>query len=235
MNVLSLTRRAPVPVPPSMTVVDAAKIMDEAGVGALLVVDEGRLVGIVTDRDIVVRGVARRVPHDARIDGLMTTHVLTIAATASPEEAHRIFREHPVRRLPVLDGDDIFGVLSIDDLLVRSADQLGDLVRPIADEITNPHHEAALPMSRADAVPRAGAVPEQEAPEPLRARPGDKLIVHGRTVGHGRRDAEILEVRSPLGDPPFFVRWSDTGHVSFIYPGPDAEVQHLGAQPAARD
>lgn len=234
MNVLSLTRRAPVTVSPSTPVVDAAKIMDETGVGALLVVDEGRLVGIVTDRDIVVRGVARRVPQDARIDGLMTTHVLTIAATASPEEAHRVFREHPVRRLPVLDGDDVFGVLSVDDLLVRSAEQLADLVRPIADEIAHPRHEAALPMPRADAAPPEAAAAGYEAARPLRARPGDRLVVHGRTVGHGRRDAEILEVRSPLGDPPFFVRWSDTGQVSFIYPGPDAEVHHLGAQPAGR-
>lgn len=57
---------------------------------------------------------------------------------------------------------------------------------------------------------------------------GDRLIVHGLHVDDPERDAEILEVRGENGAPPYVVRWSDTGHEAFVFPGPDAVVQHLG-------
>ncbi len=59
---------------------------------------------------------------------------------------------------------------------------------------------------------------------------GDRLIVHSQHVDEPVRDAEVLEVRHADGSPPYLVRWSDTGHVGLLYPGPDAEVHH-GGQP----
>jgi hypothetical protein len=56
---------------------------------------------------------------------------------------------------------------------------------------------------------------------------GDRLVVHGLHVGDHVRDAEILEVRHEDGSPPYLVRWSDDGHESLVFPGPDAEVQHF--------
>jgi hypothetical protein len=60
----------------------------------------------------------------------------------------------------------------------------------------------------------------------MHAQPGDTLVVHRPTTQQHDRTGEIVEVSSPAGDPPFGVRWSGTGHVSVIYPGPDAEVRH---------
>lgn len=56
---------------------------------------------------------------------------------------------------------------------------------------------------------------------------GDRLIVHGAHVGDVGRDGEILEVRGTDGGPPYVVRWSDTGHEGFVFPGPDTVVHHF--------
>lgn len=59
------------------------------------------------------------------------------------------------------------------------------------------------------------------------AEVGDRLVVHSTHLDGPVRDAEIVAVRHPDGTPPYVVRWSDTGHESLVYPGPDAEVQHF--------
>ena len=59
---------------------------------------------------------------------------------------------------------------------------------------------------------------------------GDRLVVHSQHLDGPVRDGEIVDVRGPEGSPPFLVRWSDTGHESLIFPGPDASVEHSGAK-----
>ncbi|MFJ5708243.1 DUF1918 domain-containing protein [Streptomyces sp. NPDC093105] len=61
----------------------------------------------------------------------------------------------------------------------------------------------------------------------LWARVGDRLIVGGATVGHEGRDGEIVGLHHADGTPPYDVRWSDTGRVTLVFPGPDAHVQHF--------
>ena len=61
----------------------------------------------------------------------------------------------------------------------------------------------------------------------LRASPGDRLVIKGHQTGDPGRDAEILEVLGPDGEPPYVVRWEEDGHVSELYPGSDAYVQHF--------
>lgn len=60
------------------------------------------------------------------------------------------------------------------------------------------------------------------------AKVGDRLVIKNLHVGEAVRDGEILEVRHEDGSPPYTVRWEDTGHVSLVFPGPDAVIQHLG-------
>jgi hypothetical protein len=61
----------------------------------------------------------------------------------------------------------------------------------------------------------------------LRAEPGDRLVIRGHHQGEPERDAEVLEVLGENGAPPYLVRWQDDGHVSRLYPGSDAYVEHL--------
>ena len=60
----------------------------------------------------------------------------------------------------------------------------------------------------------------------LHAAAGDRIIVHGTHVDDPTRDAEVLEVRGDNGEPPYVVRWDDTGQEAFFFPGPDAVVHH---------
>ncbi len=64
------------------------------------------------------------------------------------------------------------------------------------------------------------------------ARKGDRLVVPSAHVGGPVRDAEIVGVRHPDGSPPYDVRWSDTGHEGYVFPGPDAHIEHQQDEPA---
>ena len=58
----------------------------------------------------------------------------------------------------------------------------------------------------------------------MKAKVGDRLVVHGAHVDDAWRDGEILEVHGDDGDPPFLVRWADNGHESIVFPGPGTQV-----------
>ena len=56
---------------------------------------------------------------------------------------------------------------------------------------------------------------------------GDRIIIRGHRVGEPDRDCEVIEVRDPDGDPPYMVRWEESGHETLLFPGPDAVVEHF--------
>jgi hypothetical protein len=61
----------------------------------------------------------------------------------------------------------------------------------------------------------------------MRASVGDRIVIEGHRVGEPVRDCEVIEVRGTDGGPPYIVRWEDSDHESFFFPGPDATVQHF--------
>ena len=146
MRTIEAIRRSAVAVHTDQTVAEAAAAMDASGVGALCVIDGDRLVGIVTDRDLTRRALARKLPADARVDSVMTTPVLSIDADADLRDAFPLLRANAVRRLPVVrDGERLVGMITADDLLVDLVADLGDLVRPVAAEVLFGHHDSAVP------------------------------------------------------------------------------------------
>lgn len=147
MKTLETVRRWGVSVAPDATIRDAARLMDEAGVGALAVVDRAELVGIVTDRDIVRRAVALGYPLDARIDSVMTAPAVTIDAAADLHEAYALFRTHAVRRLAVVRDGRFVGMVSVDDLLIDLAADLSDLARPVTAEVLFAHRDGMAPAT----------------------------------------------------------------------------------------
>jgi len=148
MRARDAIRRSGVAIGPSQTVQQAASIMERAGVGALAVVDEGRLVGIVTDRDLVRRVMARGLPADARVDAVMSMPVVTIDADADLHDAFKVFRTHGNRRLPLVQEGRFVGMLSVDDLLIDLAGDLADLARPVTAETIFGHHDSSVPATR---------------------------------------------------------------------------------------
>jgi CBS domain-containing protein len=122
---------APETVTPETTLADAAKVMERADIGDVLVVDgTGQLRGIVTDRDIAIRAVAEgRDPNTTTVGEIMTPTVETISSAATVQEAIQTMRRHDIRRLPVVDGGSPIGVVSLGDLAMSPGSQsvLADL------------------------------------------------------------------------------------------------------------
>jgi len=146
MRAIDRIRRSGVGIGPDHTIRQAAQVMEQSGVGTLAVIDAGRLVGVVTDRDLVRRAVARDLPLDVRVDSVMTTPVVAIDANADLHDAFDVFRSHPLRRLAVVDGVGNFvGMISLDDLLIDLASDLAALVRPLSAEIDTAQHDSPVP------------------------------------------------------------------------------------------
>jgi CBS domain-containing protein len=147
MRTIETIHRSGVGIGPHQTIREAAEIMASFGVGSLAVLDQNRLVGIVTDRDLVRRCLARGIEPGARVDSAMTTPVVTIEAAADVHDAFGLFRTHAVRRLAVVRGEHFVGMLTIDDLLVYLAADLADLARPITAEILFAHRDSPVPAT----------------------------------------------------------------------------------------
>lgn len=114
-------------VSPDTSLSEAAKLMKELDVGALPVCANDRLTGMLTDRDIVVRGLARsRDPREATARDAMTPEVVYIYDDQAPEEAARLLQARQIRRLPVLNREKrMVGIVSLGDLAVKSGPTLG--------------------------------------------------------------------------------------------------------------
>ncbi|MGH3266371.1 MAG: CBS domain-containing protein, partial [Trebonia sp.] len=111
---------APVGVHHDQTIGDAARIMRDTQVGAVLVVEDGALAGVVTDRDLVIRGLAEGEGPESPVGPLCSGDLIGIAAEADVTEAEQLMREHAVRRLPVVSDGQVVGIVSLGDLAVCS-------------------------------------------------------------------------------------------------------------------
>jgi CBS domain-containing protein len=117
------------------TIADAAKRLAELNVGALPICGEdNRLKGMLTDRDIVIKVVAQgKDPAGTKAGELGEGKPVTIGADDSVEEALHTMKDHKVRRLPVIDGHDLIGIVSQADLARNvDEDKVGDLVEAIS-------------------------------------------------------------------------------------------------------
>jgi CBS domain-containing protein len=103
-------------VAPDETITQVAQRMVERNLGAVLVVDDGRLVGIMTERDLM-RAVARGVHGDALVAEYMSRDPDTIEPGDTTEHAAVLMIHGGFRHLPVVEGDDVVGMLSIRDLV----------------------------------------------------------------------------------------------------------------------
>ena len=131
----------PLTLPKTASVLDAARAMADAGVGPVLVVDDDqRLCGLVTDRDIVVRAVAPRRRLDAtRLEDVCTIEVATLSPSDTGTDALRVMGEHAVRRVPVVDGGRPVGIVSLADVVLRGdGEAAGQLPATLAGIVTAP-------------------------------------------------------------------------------------------------
>ena len=123
-------------VSPTDTIQNAARIMRDEDTGAVPVVENGRPIGMVTDRDIVVRAVANG-ELNRPVRDVVSGNVVTARPDMSTKEAAQLMSEFQVRRLPVIENDCLVGIVSIGDLAVKEADdkRMGDVLQEISQGV----------------------------------------------------------------------------------------------------
>ena len=133
-SIRDLMTEGPATVEPSATLVDAARVMAQEDVGPVPVVDGERVVGILTDRDIVVRAIAEgRDPQSTTVQDVISSDLATIQPDASLDEALQLMAQRQVRRIPVVEGDRLVGIVAQADV-ARAADEerTGEVVQDIS-------------------------------------------------------------------------------------------------------
>jgi len=143
MNIREVMTPNPRTVSPSDSIQNAACIMRDEDAGAVPVVDNGRAVGIVTDRDIVVRVVAEGGQLSGPVRDIVTGTLVSATPDMSTREAAELMSEHQIRRLPVVENDRLVGIVSIGDLAVKEGKdgRIGDTLQHISEGVKEREQE----------------------------------------------------------------------------------------------
>jgi CBS domain-containing protein len=136
MKVKELMTAEPATLAPDATLGEAATLMKQEDCGSIPIVRDGKLVGIVTDRDIVVRAIASgKDPRSTRVSEVMSADPVTIGPDDDAKEAERLMAERQIRRLPVTDDGKLAGILAIGQLARRERDEgrVGETLKEISE------------------------------------------------------------------------------------------------------
>ena len=125
----------PTTVDRSRSLVDSAQLMRDQDVGSLPVTEEGRLIGVITDRDIVIRVVAEgRDVVSATVGDAYSPDAVTVDPGDDLDEALRLMARHQVRRLPVVEGDRLVGILAQADVALDEKEKkTGEVVQAVSE------------------------------------------------------------------------------------------------------
>lgn len=137
MRIEDLVKKPPVALSADAKCIEAAETMRARNVGSIVIAEGRKPLGVITDRDLVVRVMARNEdPRELTIGEVMSKDPRFVTRTRSIDEVVATMRQLGVRRIPVVDENgDLDGLVSMDDLLLAISDQLGSLAVVIADEI----------------------------------------------------------------------------------------------------
>lgn len=111
-------------ISPSMSMAEAAKLMKKNRIGSLVVVEGSKPVGIITERDLAYKIIAEERGVDTKVREAMTKDLKTIAPEKSIKEAAKLMAAHVIRRLPVVEGGKLVGLVSIEDIM--RAEKVGE-------------------------------------------------------------------------------------------------------------
>jgi CBS domain-containing protein len=137
MKIRDVMTPNPRTVSPNDTIQAAARVMQAEDTGAVPVVKDGRVLAVVTDRDIVVRVVAEGGSFSNPVGDIATKSVVCATPDMSTSEASELMSEHQIRRLPVVEDDRLVGIVSIGDLAVKEGkdSRWGDTLQSISEGV----------------------------------------------------------------------------------------------------
>ncbi|AOY92123.1 histidine kinase [Cupriavidus sp. USMAA2-4] len=127
-------------IQPGATVYSALQLMAEKGIGALLVMEYGKIVGILSERDYARKVILmQRTSRDTLVREIMTTAVIYVRGDQSTDECMALMTEHRLRHLPVMQGEDLIGMLSIGDLVKDIISEQRFIIEQLEHYITGTH------------------------------------------------------------------------------------------------
>lgn len=137
MLLMDLVNRAPVTVLPEASVIDAARAMRDRNVGCVIVYEEGSVVGILTDRDVVLAlADGRFVDRNQPVSEIMTRSPVCLASRDDVDTGLARMRSHGVRRMPVLNEQgELVGIVSLDDMLMHMGRTLSTAANLVEEEV----------------------------------------------------------------------------------------------------
>jgi CBS domain-containing protein len=139
---------SPQTISPEMNAQDAAAMMKTENIGVLPVVKDGTLLGLVTDRDLVLRVLAERQdPQQVQVGNIITSSTVTVTPDMRLSEARDLMEQHKIRRLPVMKGDELVGILSLGDVAWADAStrEVGEALKAVSEsDDTKAHSEDAV-------------------------------------------------------------------------------------------
>jgi CBS domain-containing protein len=137
MNIRDVMTRNPRTVSPQDSIQNAARIMRDEDTGVVPVVDNGKPVGVITDRDIVVRAVAEGGQLNRPVRDIVTNELVAATPDMSVSEATELMSAHQVRRLPVVENNRLVGIVSIGDIAVKEGkdSRVGDALQHISEGV----------------------------------------------------------------------------------------------------
>jgi CBS domain-containing protein len=137
MNIRDVMTPNPRTVSPQDSIQNAARIMRDEDTGVVPVVDNGKPVGVITDRDIVVRAVAEGGQLNRPVRDIVTNELVAATPDMSVSEATELMSAHQVRRLPVVENNRLVGIVSIGDIAVKEGkdSRVGDALQHISEGV----------------------------------------------------------------------------------------------------
>jgi CBS domain-containing protein len=119
-NIRDVMTPNPTAMPAMATISDAARAMRDTDIGAIVVLNQNQVCGIVTDRDIVVRAIAEgREPSNTSLADICSQDITTLSPSDSVEDAKKLMADRAIRRIPVVEGGRPVGIVSLGDLAVE--------------------------------------------------------------------------------------------------------------------
>lgn len=136
MSLQSYCRKPLIRIVPEANVTEACQLMEQNNVGCLIVERQGKLCGILTDRDVALRVAgARRDPDKTLVKDIMTPDPIRISVDKDLRQLTAMMHAYHVRRIPIVNGfDTTVGVVTLDDLLAQLGDEMAEIGKAIGEE-----------------------------------------------------------------------------------------------------
>lgn len=135
MSLQEFCRKPVVKISPEKRITDACRMLKENNIGCIIAENDGKLCGILTDRDIALKVAGeKRDPEKTKVNEVMTDNPVRISVDKGLHDLTALMHSHHVRRIPIVDGmDTTLGIVTLDDLITLLGDEMSDIGSAISE------------------------------------------------------------------------------------------------------